>query len=537
MKIIPEKKSLAVAAALAPAALASIIGYASAQGPAAIHPVVTPSMPPLMQIPLEKALKIQIPKPAKNLTPSPFQPSKTLKGWVVEIPGNHPICTPAYYEGKLYVGGGYGSNDFFCFDAETGKLVWQYHTNDDGPTAAVVENGCVAFNTESCTVFVLDAATGKELWKEWLGDPLMSQPAIAQNRLFMAFPSGQRGHGVTGHALLCADLKTGKHLWSRPITSDVISSPVIEYDRVYLSCMDGTSYCFDTKTGAQVWKRQNAATSAPVIHDGQLIVSERGKAGTKTTEGIRRIDARRGDSGDKILLAAGNAPYISAATNGTIGPQMAAAMVGGAAGASAASAAYGGAHSYGAQSSTTVAAAKPVNASKSEWYKSMDSAVGFAAPPPNAQLSKAEANLGINSVAGAWGYQGARAAFHNGAVTNTQLTFVNSVDAKSGKMNWRAEAKGSFVTGENQVFSTPALGKKNLYLCSGNGHLVCMDQISGKINYMYATNEPISFQPALAKGKVYIGTANGKLICLSGDDADADGWTAWGGNAQHNNAE
>jgi outer membrane protein assembly factor BamB len=54
---------------------------------------------------------------------------------------------------------------------------------------------------------------------------------------------------------------------------------------------------------------------------------------------------------------------------------------------------------------------------------------------------------------------------------------------------------------------------------------------------MYATNNPISFQPALAGGNIYIGTANGELICLQANDADADGWTAWGGNAQHNKTD
>ena len=45
---------------------------------------------------------------------------------------------------------------------------------------------------------------------------------------------------------------------------------------------------------------------------------------------------------------------------------------------------------------------------------------------------------------------------------------------------------------------------------------------------------PITFQPALAKGNVYAGTSDGRLICLKTGNDDADGWYAWGGNAQHN---
>lgn len=175
--------------------------------------------------------------------------------------------------------------------------------------------------------------------------------------------------------------------------------------------------------------------------------------------------------------------------------------------------------------------------SNSSWYKAMDSSVGFGSAPQAAQLEKAQSNLGINSVFGAWGYQGARAAYHAGAITNTQLTYVNCIDAQSSKVKWRAEAKGKFITGQSQVFSAPSMGKNNLYLCSGDGHLVCMDQKSGQIKYMYATKLPISFQPALCEGKIFIGTANGALICIDTGDLDAQDWTAWGGNAQHNKSD
>jgi hypothetical protein len=36
---------------------------------------------------------------------------------------------------------------------------------------------------------------------------------------------------------------------------------------------------------------------------------------------------------------------------------------------------------------------------------------------------------------------------------------------------------------------------------------------------------------------MYAGTTNGLLLCLRTGDQDADGWVAWGGNAQHNKKE
>ena len=63
------------------------------------------------------------------------------KGWKVTIPGDHALATPAVVEGKLFIGGGFGSHEFYAFDAQTGKMLWQYRTSDDGPTAAVVAEG------------------------------------------------------------------------------------------------------------------------------------------------------------------------------------------------------------------------------------------------------------------------------------------------------------------------------------------------------------------------------------------------------------
>src|SRR5713226_7810620 len=83
-------------------------------------------------------------------------PDGKHNAWKVTIAGGRRLATPAFADGKLFLGGGFGSHEFYAFDAETGKSVWQYITSDDGPTAAVIADGYVAFNTESCELEVLD---------------------------------------------------------------------------------------------------------------------------------------------------------------------------------------------------------------------------------------------------------------------------------------------------------------------------------------------------------------------------------------------
>lgn len=516
-----------------------------------------------IKIDLDKSMALTLPEVKAELKPASFKTSDGKEGWVVRIPGNLPIATPAYSDGKIYVGGGYGSHEFYAFDSRTGEKVWQIKTSDDGPSAAVVEDGCVAFNTESCTVIVADAKTGDLLWQKWLGDPLMSQPAISKGRLYMAYPAGGRGQGnmnnapgtqiqsnnstqhqvdqtsgiaagsgqpangtlsppaaqthtTTGvppastglsshaspssagqstkntgtHRLLCANLRTGKPYWTQVISADVISAPVIEGDQVFLTCFDGTSYCLNATTGDIVWKKENSGTSAPIIADGKVMMTLKQQRGSKDYEGIQRYEAKGGrESG-----------------------------------------------------------AKPFEASKAEYFKNgnsvaleakeqatLDSAVGFGGgAPASAGMAHGSSNLGVNTVAGGWAYQGSRATYRKGQIMNAQGNALNSYSDKESRLTWKAEASGRNISADSQVFSPPALGSKNMYLCTAQGHLLSVDQKSGAVQFQYATSQPMPFQPALARGNLYVGTSNGLLICLKTGQKDADGWTAWGGNAQHN---
>ena len=275
----------------------------------------------VFKIDLDKAVDVKLPK-VPSLKPVHFQTPDGKAGWALRVPGNRPIATPAYADGMLFVGGGYGSHEFYGFNAKTGDVVWKISTGDDGPTAAVVEDGYVAFNTESCTVIVVDEKTGKVIWQEWLGDPLMSQPAILRERLFIAYPSGQRNpkHSsasnsatatVSGYHLLAVELKTGHHLWEREIPTDVISAPVLKENNVYVTCFDGSTFAFDASTGRVLWSKKEAATSAPLPIGDQVVFSKKKQSGSSQYEGLARVDAVKGDSKDKDLLASGQADYLA----------------------------------------------------------------------------------------------------------------------------------------------------------------------------------------------------------------------------------
>ncbi|MFI5098261.1 MAG: PQQ-binding-like beta-propeller repeat protein, partial [Candidatus Acidiferrales bacterium] len=247
--------SLAVLAGM-PGALSSGAGQAPKPEVAAAGKAAKESAKEIARrIDLSAAMVVSLPEPKRELEAAPFATQDGKSGWVLRLPGNRPIATPAYDNGMLFVGGGYGSHEFYAVDSETGKIIWKIQTGDDGPTAAVVSDGMVAFNTESCTLVVVDEKTGRLLWQEWLGDPLMSQPAIDKGVLYMAHPASTgrparedaRYHPRPAspggsHRLLAAELRTGRHIWEQQIPGDVITAPVISDGIVYFTTFDGTSY-------------------------------------------------------------------------------------------------------------------------------------------------------------------------------------------------------------------------------------------------------------------------------------------------------
>jgi Ca-activated chloride channel family protein len=192
-------------------------------------------------------------------------------GWVLHVPGSRQLPAPAYGDGKIFVSGGFEGYEFYALDAEDGHIVWSSTSlEDNGPTAPTYdEDGHVIFNTESCTLFCLDAKTGKKLWFKYLGDPTLSQPAVAGGLVFAAHPSSG------GPAFSAYRVKDGAEVWTRVVGGELLAAPVVEGDSVYVATIGGRLFRFLRASGKQLWSQHTGATTAPFIRDGEVFVSRR----------------------------------------------------------------------------------------------------------------------------------------------------------------------------------------------------------------------------------------------------------------------
>jgi Ca-activated chloride channel family protein len=508
------------------------IGWADAAGAPPQQQLAVPSQ---QTVGVEDQQAHRGPMPKVN-PPVPFKAKDgSKKGWKVVIPGDRSLATPAVVDGKVFVGGGFGSHEFYAFDAKTGKLLWQYRTSDDGPTAAVVDDGYVSFNTESCELEILTLA-GKPVWKKWLGDPLMSMPAIAGGRLLMAFPDSR---GDRHHYLACFDLKTGKEFWRKRIAGEIITAPVIDDEQVFLATLEGTLYCFHAKDGMLAWTEKNKnATSSPTIWDGRCWFSRREerktkKDGKELRQQTEQVAVRAMDEKAVVrnLTATSRmADYLDYA-------KRSGGLMGG----------YGG---FGGS-------AKEAASQKADASVGFDGGgIGLTSPDgpgPNAgggkgdaKISQAMGNLGQASVHGVWSYQGSKPLLYKGRLYAAMGDALLCVDPKTERIIWqrtfhpeknkesgkgKGDEAGSLL---DATVSPPALVNDKAMVATGHGEVVCVSAGTGDVLWKAMIGESAIFQPAVAEGRVYVSTESGSLYCIETGDPKDDGWLMWGANAAHN---
>jgi outer membrane protein assembly factor BamB len=430
--------------------------------------------------------------------PSLFQsPDGRFRGWKVALPGGHSLATPAVVDGRVFLGGGFGSFDFYAFDADHGGLAWQYQTSDDGPTAAVVDDDHVVFNTESCELEVL-TIDGTPVWKKWLGDPLMSMPAVAKGRVYMAYPDTK---GDRRHYIACFDLRTGREYWKQPIEGEVITAPVLAEEHVHFATLDGTLYRVRQDDGRVEWMEPRNATSSPVVWEGECYFSQRhevedgnpAQGGAYQTEHLGAWNIKQA-AYRHYRDTSRKADYLDHAKRMTRSPV------------------YQG------------------SAEK-------DLAVGFSQSKGDAKMYQAMKNLGKGHVHAIWAYQGSKPFVSKARLYAAQGDTVSSADPRSDQVLWK-KTVGRTLGDDKELLDSPltppAIANGKLFFASVTGEIHCLAADSGAELWSVPIGEPVIFQPAVARGRIYIGTDSGSLICLETCDPNDDGWLMWGADASHN---
>jgi Ca-activated chloride channel family protein len=429
---------------------------------------------------------------------------KTKYGFEVRFGSGAPVVTPAVYKGKVYTSGGFNSKEFHAFEAATGKSAWSISLDDDGPSSAACEDGTCAFNTESCTLFIVDADTGEQQWSLWLGDPLTGSPTIANGRVFTSYPAAGRVAADAGgkaappgatHAMAAFDLKTGKILWQKWLDSGVMSAPVARGTFVYVSTFGGTLVKFDQATGDIRYAIKARATSAPVIEfasDGleSMYFTRRGEPNAEddgAEEMIMRTDHNKPKT--KYKAARKKARYLDKTVQRE--------------------------SSYQAEAEAS------------------DSANGFGGAAPSAANPEAAYdNVGQGRVSSMQGFQGSRILHMGDRNVNTMGDELIATSAETGERLWSFKLSGDIAHSGGALGTAPLAAGDSVVFATLAGEIKRIDPANGKVRKTWKIDGRVRAQPVVHDGWIYVGTEDGRLVAIDTRDKKLTGWSMWGGNAQ-----
>lgn len=411
-----------------------------------------------------------------------FHQSQTL----IQLPN------AAVGKGKVYVGSGFTDYTLHAFDTSTGQPVWTTRFSDNGPGTAFFQNDCVIVNTESCSLYVLDADTGRTKWAHWLSDPVIGRPAAGQGIVVTTYPvngfapmqlqgaAPARSTYQPSHVLAAFDLQTGAVRWQRWVDGESNGPPTITPKGVYLATYSGTRYGFDLATGDLQFAVHDRTTSRPTVVDGQMVFTARLDAPTGTAEALC-VAPLTNPTRARIIHTQPNAIYITETFQQKVTQANAQIQ-------SAEAAAGWGSGNYGSPS----------------W-------------------ALAGEIVGVTSLVGLQSFEGSRAVVGTNHIAATMGDTLVCVDRKSLGQNtspaWSMNL-GHGVPNEQLVAGgwlagPPVFEGDSLHLATADGNLITLDASQGgmKLADQHLGIAMVA-SPVLDGNKAYVMTKDGKAVSI-----------------------
>ena len=465
------------------------------------------------------------------------------EGFRIQLPSKAPIPTPTVSQGRLYASGGFHSKEFYCFDAETGKLNWAVDLDDDGPTSAVVEDDVVVFNTESCTIFALDAKTGKHLWSYFLGDPLTSTPTIANGKVFTSYPANGGG-GVNG--------AEGRR-WKR----DEEGRPVAPRRQAAVGCDPGQ----EAGGGGQAAARRVACPRLLRAEDRQdslaaldrqrrHVRSGRQRLGSllhlvrrhplQVRPGQRRHRQRPEDASD-VRPGRGRQRRLphQAGRQARHGRQGRAGFREHRRHRSSGRRRQRHQPKFEENKRDAAYLDSKVQAQSElkKQSKDLDAGNGFGGgvAPAAANPDAPNANIGQANVSSLQAFQGSRILNFADRNYNCMGDEILCSDPSSGKKVWSAKLTGDLKKEGGHLAAPPAAAGGRIFLSTLEGNVLQMDPAKGSIEKTYKIGSPLRSQPAIVDGRLYLGTQDGRIVCVDTGNRAFTGWSTWGAKSGHTN--
>jgi outer membrane protein assembly factor BamB len=191
----------------------------------------------------------------------------------------HIDANPVVVGNRLYVGSGLGDEftklEVCCLDTETGKPIWTHPVDVPAWGAPVMEgdrlfvglgNGNFMFSDENPkgAMLCLEAATGNQLWRfDGVADGIHVRPAADRCNIYLACRDGNA---------YCLDRRTGREVWKQNLGGPIVASPALARcsrcggsTSLYLATSTGLFSCLDPASGQVQWQLDLSKYSAQIL--------------------------------------------------------------------------------------------------------------------------------------------------------------------------------------------------------------------------------------------------------------------------------
>lgn len=194
-----------------------------------------------------------------------------------KVKGNNLFQSVAATDGERFFVGGW-DNYFRCIDAASGTEVWKQFLGREQKllpmfsafapaiTSPTVADGLVYVSTNDGILHSLKTTDGSEAWRIDRKKMGYSSPLVRDGVVYGCLSEES--------IVFAADAKTGAILWEKQ-TGHVVYDGGFAWANgaVVIGCVDGTLIAYDAKTGDVAWQQRldhGHLLSTPVADDGQL---------------------------------------------------------------------------------------------------------------------------------------------------------------------------------------------------------------------------------------------------------------------------
>jgi outer membrane protein assembly factor BamB len=490
-----------------------------------------------------------------------YEPNKDGYLYAIDIETGNPVWKyqgpstllwpgfPTVADGKVYAttgevaayGGLFGTSEFACLDAYTGRLIWKLPIEALAPRESVAVAYGNLYMIPGNVTAAVDSISGSEYttmdqvwaigtstisvssWPMWRADPTHSSTAqegpsnltvawkFTTNGAVISSPSVADGIVYVGSQdknIYAIGAWSGNLIWNFTTQGAIESSPAVANGRVYTGGDDGYVYCLDAYTGAFIWK---------TFVNGDL----------PYTYGSLVLKSSPAVSGDRVYIGSlDGSLYALNVNDGNIdwrfetgGPILCSPAV------------ADGAVYFTSEEPTTGALYKlNANTGAVIWKQQLPYEHQFTggtemmgSPSVAAGMVFASSDLrtyyGINATTGdiVWTFTDPVAMefivsspiYVNGELFIIDKFNIACVNAMNGQTIW------SFFTGD-ELYVSPSYADGKIYIVTSQRHIYILDATNNGTKLASFTTPSSSWSsPTLSNGRLYVGNHDWNVYCLT----------------------